>query len=515
MVSALYKLPSREKPLALLHFAARRKMAGPSEQAPATPSITVGVPGWSSYFSTVEDYTSFMEDPLRVTRLEWRRVRYTKHGNWTSHSMLDAHLLDFSRLRFEFFVDSGLVESMFTSCESAASAEGEVYRNMTAAAHELSRPMRADELREVVTSVMIRPDTERRSSGHQFVQDLWNAAVMNPLKTRRCPDRVKSGLIREVSRIGPGIFAPAMRSFGTSLASLDPRCVDKKLVPTESSGESEGSGSEDETPRPSPRDVPGRPPVPSPRPGEEHVRISVRREEGSRISGEFTSCSQSSAGYDRIARLKSFALLLDGGAILTLDPRERPFLTTVPPPSARAPTDQEGYEVWASQWLADAGEGEAGESMAERLVAADLSYLAARLPGRSLASTEADEQGGIHELPVGHPMRTAAVIRAMASSMSGSGDPLIDLCFVVLRSPAGELRFASYAILAPASKAGLRQQLRMLSGDVLAGRMRSATYCLRDLPEDGPTTADGLAREELDELRAASVTGDWGFLTLA
>lgn len=519
MVCTPYRVPVRKKRWALLEYASRRSMAGPPEEADTTPKgIIVGVPGWNSYFSTVEDYTSFMEDPSRVTRVEWRRVRFTKHGNWTSHSMLDAHLFDSSRVRFEFFVDSGLVESMFTSCEAAASVEGHIYRNMTAAAHELSRPMRVEELRDVVTSVIVRPASERKS-GHQFVQDVWNAAVMNPLKTRRCPDRVKSGLFREVSRLGPGIFAPAMSKIGTTLASLDPRCVDRSIVATESSGESEASGSGDEavlgSPRPSPRHLPERPPLPSPRPGEERVRISVRRDEGSRISGEFTSYCSSCAAYDRLARLKSFAVLLDGGAVLSLDPTQRPFLTTVRPPSARVPTDLEGCEVWASQWLADAGQAEAGESMAERLVAADLSYLAARLPGRSVASTEDPAQAGApFELPVGHPLRTAALIKAMASSMR-EDDPLIDLCFVVLRSAAGELRFASYAVLAPASAAGSRQQLRMLSGDVLTGRAGSAAYCLRDLPEDGPTTAEGLAREELDDLRAASITGDWGFLTLA
>jgi len=139
---------------------------------------------------------AFMKDPCRVVRIEWRRIRRAMSAGLTSHSMLDVQLLCGSRLRFEKFCDTGLLVSWLSPDEAT---HGAVYRGRVAAANELVRPVREQDLRRTAEALS-KPYCLLSANCHHFVRDVWNHLVIRPL--RRCghPDRIKGGLLMQLSQ---------------------------------------------------------------------------------------------------------------------------------------------------------------------------------------------------------------------------------------------------------------------------------------------------------------------------
>merc|ERR1740122_200141 len=83
-------------------------------QCPDLLQLSVPVPAHrgGAWFESAEEFASILNDPSRVVRLEWRRLRRIEHGRLTSHSMLLARLLGGARVRLERFVDIGVTESI-------------------------------------------------------------------------------------------------------------------------------------------------------------------------------------------------------------------------------------------------------------------------------------------------------------------------------------------------------------------------------------------------------------------
>lgn len=165
----------------------------PSRCASSSDSLGLGPVG---HFQSAEELMTFMQDPTRVVRLEWRRVRRTVSAGLTSHSMLDVQLQSGRRLRFEKFCDTGVLESVLVPGQGWT---GSVYRGRTATANDLVRPLRAQELRQVAEALGSQPYSLVGANCHHFVRDVWNHLVIGPLRRYSHPDRIKGSIAIGIS----------------------------------------------------------------------------------------------------------------------------------------------------------------------------------------------------------------------------------------------------------------------------------------------------------------------------
>merc|ERR1719469_1686499 len=108
-------------------------------------------------------------------RLEWRKSRRTEHNGLTSHSWLEAHLVDGRELRLEFFADVGLMESVFEQ-NMKGDSNGEIYEGRVCGDHrDFIRPLTADRLRSTASEAASKPYSVTEHNCHQFVLEVWNS----------------------------------------------------------------------------------------------------------------------------------------------------------------------------------------------------------------------------------------------------------------------------------------------------------------------------------------------------
>jgi len=431
-------------------------------------------------FGSVGEYEAFMDDPSRVVKLEWRKVRRQRHWGLTSHSWLEAYLLDGRRMRLEFFSDSGLVESIYDAgdlelLESDEWADSVVYGGRAAAAHEFARPLTVDRLRSVATDIALRPYSVDNSNCHHFVLDVWNRVVISILQQSHYPDRVKTGFLRgAVASLGKLWLGSVGASLGSEPAATS--------APRVSRG------------------------------GHAHPTLSLRHEEGSRVSGGLSALGRGAPGYNRAVRLERFAEALKTDAVHLLQSGHPLAVAGLPPQKAPAT-----WEAWADAWLP--GVGDDALRVAERIGTTDVIDLLTRILSPQGFAGDARRGGaGLGSLGSEGAMLASLSSRAapFPSSLSAGREhgPAVDVCYLALRSGV-EVRLAIYAILCPASAMGKMRRLRLLSGDARAGKEGTFQYTLCDLPgEAPPMSAVELARTEVEALQMAMCTGEWGFVTL-
>lgn len=428
-------------------------------------------------FANAEEYMAFMREPERVVRLEWRKARRAEHRGWTSHSWIEACLLDDRRLRFEFYADQGLAESILT--DGIVGPESELYEGCVAEGNEFSLQLTAGSLRVAAASVAKRPYSVTEFNCHHFVLEVWNRVVIEARKQRHYPDRVKTGIafLGKHHWVG-GLFA-AFASRREQRHREDTPALD-----------------------------------------EGHVGASLtgRAEEGQRISGEVLAIAREAPEFDRQGRLDGFCQAVKAGTVFLLEAGGTMMPTSLPEPepligksSSESFHIRRGTDVvtgpstssasWCKTWLPDAGEK--AERLIERIGATDVIDLVAHIlkPGAKCSALT----------------RKGRAPFASISSQSSSAAPFgvgaaADACYVVLQGQ--ELRLAIYAILRSKAKGGASQawRLRLLSGDARAGNESEFVYTLLDLQTEA-SPAD-LARNELQSLNFALSTNDWGFITL-
>lgn len=161
-------------------------------------------------FDSKDDYVAHFCDPKRVTCLEWRKSRQQNFGGWTSHSWLEAYLLDGSHTRYDFYADRGLMESL----NGEPDPMSQVYLGRGAEAHEFGHPLTLQVLREKVAMVGARPYSVFEFNCHHFVLEVWNSCVIEALRCTHFPDRWKLSF---VYRVGP--LRNWLGGIGASLSS--------------------------------------------------------------------------------------------------------------------------------------------------------------------------------------------------------------------------------------------------------------------------------------------------------
>lgn len=456
-----------------------------------------------------------MKDSSRVVRLEWRKARRQQHKGLTSHSWLEAYLLDDRRLRLEFFADTGLTESMFAA--GRGERESVVYEDRIAGPHDFVRPLTAQRLRRVAEGAAARPYSLTDWNCHHFVLDIWNNVVISMLQRTHYPDRVKTGVLwgaseslgklwsegaswaaqigivqtppstttgkqRETAAAAPN---PLGRFFLGSYSSSPIACQE---LPLESGTSTPSRCSLQSTPTSLPRgdvtDVECN----------SHAQIEARQEEGNRVSGEVSVPPSPGCAAERGWQL---ARALDEGAVCLLQPGRGLATADLPPQAPRS------ARAWAEAWLP--GAGEPGVRLADRLGSTDAVDLVMRVlvPG-------SDGMAGRRRAA---ETSFASLSSESLASAAGEHGTVTSTCFVALIG--SEVRLAIYAVLGPVRIQGPQRRLRLLSGNLHEGKDGTFAYTLADIKqEDVEVTAKTCVQEELPALQFALNTGDWGFVTL-
>jgi len=228
-----------------------------------------------------------------------------------------------------------------------------------------------------------------------------------------------------------------------------------------------------------------------------HARISARQEEGNRISGEIFAPVR---GYDDNSLDRLFAHSVQMGCMHMLE-NGGPLVDTDFPQGLPLTC-----KAWADVWLPNARVE--AKTLAQQVGATDVIDIVQRIlvPFTEDAVPVAS--------PAGSPFASLSSDSAGQLSSRSEPNPVSELYFVML--VGSEVRLAIYALLKPfGRKSGRPRRLRLLSGDVRAGKESSFVYTVRSVAEDQPRpSAADFAREELDALRTALMTGEWGFVTL-
>jgi len=507
-----------------------------------------GAPASWKGFRTVEEYSGFMQDPSRVVRLEWRKVRRQQHKGLTSHSWLEAHLVDGRRLRLELFADTGLTEAVL-HVGSSCNRDSVVYENRAAESHEFARPLTAERLRRVARqAAATRLYSVTDWNCHHFVLHVWNAVVIEMLNHTHYPDRVKTGFLWGATEsfgklwVGGATWASRLgldqretvpedtddgRPHQQTLpffASLAPGTQDpaggmwNSLVSRSSSAHDEGRareslararshGSDNQAETALRAECPQAP-----------VQLSAQQEEGSRVSGEIEASLDVLRDREPATRFEGFARVLRQGSVFLLEPgRDLAVLSEASGSDQSRPSSAGSNDgtVASCCWLPNE------ESYIAKRLAAQIgskrvveNVLRIIVPDAKWAEPAA-------AIPPGSMAFASLSSSSMASGAKQQGS-VLDECYLVLRT-CEELRFAAYLILAPTPSAALGggvvrpatpfRRLRLLSGDVRTGEEGAFKYTLQDLC-DQPTSAETCARDELHSLQIAVTTGDWGFITL-
>jgi len=490
----------------------------------------------------IEDYIAFIENPSRVLRLEWRKARRTEHRGFTSHSWLEACLLDGQRLRLEFFSDKGFCETLLL-CNAPADPNSGIYDDRIANEQDFNLPLVAETLRCVAQRVGKREYSLVESNCHHFVLDVWNAVVIEALQQNHYPDRMKAGVLGGVMATLERVFSSEI---GTSLVSNDLGVRQDDLAVLQEPSPNARSQSEQ-----------------SARPNYILARTnnnSARQEEGDRISGELVAESTRSIGYDVDARVASFLNAVATGIVFRLG------LGT-----ALSPVSNSGDDSFASTWLlglddllafrlacrvgttdvvelvaqvlqpsmrthgplADSSSGRAAssEGQVQRKPALGLGNMFSSFSSASSFSTSLASRVGLDRglaatstsiFASSFDSFSLAALESVAAPGNGAENLVEDVCYVVLRS-ASEVRLAIYAVLnlEPTNAEGRpsaaqRWRLRMLSGDARAGEEATFAYTMRGLAASASAEkAQDFAREEQGSLQIALSTNDWGFVTLS
>eukprot|EP00931_Biecheleriopsis_adriatica_P010019 TRINITY_DN111114_c0_g1_i1.p1 TRINITY_DN111114_c0_g1~~TRINITY_DN111114_c0_g1_i1.p1 ORF type:complete len:452 (-),score=77.60 TRINITY_DN111114_c0_g1_i1:61-1416(-) len=434
-------------------------------------------PGMTRPYPSVEEFIKCTDEPAsRVIALQWHRVPHPGGIRLLSHSFLVAAMADGRRLRLEKTLDEGPHITELRP-EDAASIEGKVYRGRHASMKDLLRPVFEADLHALAAACGSCPYSLRRGNCHHFVRDVWNSVVVASMRKRHYPDRFMSNLLRGVTSPLHAVqkIRVADRASSLAHASLNSDLkegMDYDLSPASSNcsmgSDSLGALDLDELPEAD---------------GRSHPFLSMRQEEAGRTSGFFVAHSCQGRALDKEARSKEFTKFLESKAVRILE---------------SASSDLTLAEV-ADFSLCDS---ETDQRLSLRVSTADVTELASRLPARSTPTSPSSPAEGKADADK-RPGLWAALTR------SSPAWTVNDLCFVVLRGRE-ELRLAIYAVLKNGSTS---RRLRMLSGSAQAGRECAFHYSVRELQQPAASAAE-LAEEELEALRTALATNEWGFITL-
>jgi len=502
-----------------------------------------GAPASWKGFGTVEEYSRFMQDPGRVVRLEWRKVRRQQHKGLTSHSWLEAQLLDERRLRLELFADTGLTEAVLHNGKSC-NRDSVLYEDRAAESHEFARPLTAERLRRVARqAAALRPYSVTDWNCHHFVLHVWNAVVIEMLKCTHYPDRVKTGFLWGATESFGKIWmnsATWASRLGLDQRETVPEDTDDgkpyqhtlpffaSLAPGPGTSTNDHAGgiwnslvsrapAQDEVPAPGAEGArqagralrPACPQVP--------VTLSAQQEEGSRVSGEIEAGPDVLHETAPATRFEGFARALQQGSVFLLQPGKDLVVLSEASGCENQPRSTGGNdEIIAScAWLPSED-----SDVAKRLAAQIGSKSVVENVLRIIAPDSKWAEPAT--MATGSMAFASLSSTSMASTAKRQG-PVLDECYLVLRTHE-ELRLAAYLILAPTTASAAVgsgvvrpvspfRRLRLLSGDVRTGEERAFKYTMQDLC-DRPTSAEACARDELHSLQIAVSTGDWGFITL-
>eukprot|EP00927_Polykrikos_kofoidii_P018191 TRINITY_DN18386_c0_g1_i1.p1 TRINITY_DN18386_c0_g1~~TRINITY_DN18386_c0_g1_i1.p1 ORF type:complete len:458 (-),score=65.94 TRINITY_DN18386_c0_g1_i1:245-1618(-) len=454
-----------------------------------------GHQGLHSLFTSVEDYSAYMIDPLRVIRLEWRKARQRENRDWTSHSWLEANLLNGQQLRLELFANHGFTRSTLKS--DKVDANSKLYNDRAAESHEFALPLTADVLESMASEIAASsPHSLGSWNCHHFAFEVWNAVVIPLLRTNRYPDLIKSKFLWSwedpLGDLLDVVVPPSIAS--TSLEPATHRWLGLLRPPADA-----GSF---------PCDASLKSPC---------TKLSGTYEEGERFSGELESVARDSVGFDRVGRLKRFRQLVCSGAVFVLETASDVLVPTNFPVEEQCRTISDRTysqcEAWADVWLPSAGA--AAMRVVERVGTTDVVDLVARVlkPSGELVLNRPAWKRALPWLDFTSLSSSSMWSRRI---VAGQKDPVDDVCFVLLQSKQ-ELRLAIYAVLRAIVGQGKCEawRLRLLSGNAHTDQEATFTYTSQEIPhEASATTASDLAREEMPSLKAALSTGDWGFVTL-
>eukprot|EP00929_Paragymnodinium_shiwhaense_P090828 TRINITY_DN50924_c0_g1_i2.p1 TRINITY_DN50924_c0_g1~~TRINITY_DN50924_c0_g1_i2.p1 ORF type:complete len:454 (-),score=60.30 TRINITY_DN50924_c0_g1_i2:114-1475(-) len=439
----------------------------------------------SQSFDCVEDYVDFMRDPKRVVRLEWRKVRRGESKGMTSHSWLEARLMDGIRVRIELWADQGFSVSLYDPTGRRdprfTDPEAKVYDNRAAEAQDFRQPLTLTSLSDIAKNIgNKRPYSLSEFNCHHFVLDVWNNVVIDKLQATHYPDRTKTSLLWGVE----GAIGTWLQTFGGSLApggSLAAPVEGQTAAPL-----TRGYSASDRTP---------------------NATLAC-------FSGSLQAAGLDDPNYGRARRLATFCQLVKAGKVFLVEPGTPLIHTGVPPRRVSLASDANPVETTCSDWVACClpGVGNAGMRLAERMNGEEL--------GDFVSEVFLQKETESSQAAAASPFTLASISSLSSISRPGGAepqlftrDPLVeDACFVALRGR--ELRWIAYCVLrCPGAAETSAWRLRLLSGDALAGKEGSISYFLTDLVEATPTTqARDLLDEDMPALSAALSTDNWGAL---
>eukprot|EP00927_Polykrikos_kofoidii_P025179 TRINITY_DN22679_c0_g1_i1.p1 TRINITY_DN22679_c0_g1~~TRINITY_DN22679_c0_g1_i1.p1 ORF type:complete len:467 (+),score=57.06 TRINITY_DN22679_c0_g1_i1:65-1402(+) len=435
--------------------------------------------GLGTHFVDPEDFVSFMQDSMRVVRLEWRKVRRAESRGLTSHSWLEARMLDGKRLRIEVYADRGFSDLEFdpthTGIESAAirgrffESESKIYDNRVAETADFCQPLTAKKLKEIGAELCdSRPYSISEFNCHHFVLEVWNRVVIKPLRATHYPDRTKTGLLW-------GLEGTLTSWLGSVAGSV--------------SGPEEYPPAEDDDPPLFGRKALERA-IPEP-------PLSARPEVS---SGSIAVANRLCPAYKREIRVEAFGHFLDRGCVYVLSGQGPLVPTGAPPPH---PQHKEGCSAWAAAWLPNVL-AEEGLAVAERINQIDVQEVVSKL----FAATPS--AGGILETVGSISFRRRETLISRAPVVA-------DVCFVVLPRNTYDVRVAVYAVLRTGDGTlGCTWLLKMLGGNVYVRAEANYDYVLEET--DGCQSygaAAQVAREDCGLLQRGLATDDWSmFATL-
>eukprot|EP00811_Abedinium_folium_P002512 NODE_12306_length_1233_cov_3.584087.p2 GENE.NODE_12306_length_1233_cov_3.584087~~NODE_12306_length_1233_cov_3.584087.p2 ORF type:complete len:250 (+),score=61.15 NODE_12306_length_1233_cov_3.584087:227-976(+) len=136
--------------------------------------------------------TQLREDTREVKRFEWHKQRRREYWGWTSHSWIEAFLVDECRVRCEFFADTGLFVGFVLRDQITPNSE--VFEGRSACSNRFVRPLSAARLCAFCEEAAAQPYSLRDWNCHHFVLDVWNKVVVESLRKTHYPDRVKTGI---------------------------------------------------------------------------------------------------------------------------------------------------------------------------------------------------------------------------------------------------------------------------------------------------------------------------------
>jgi hypothetical protein len=433
----------------------------------------------SAYFESEDDYAGFVEDPGRITRLEWRKMRRSESRGLTSHSWLEAYLLDGTRRKLEIYSDMGYTESIR---HSSHEIQGTLYENRAAEMPDfVDQLLNFEQLSDIAREVAAaHPYALSEFNCHHFVLKVWNSVVVDSMQATHYPDRAKLGLLWSLE----GTVGTWVEGLRGTLGGREQEAV-------------------------------------------ETSSISLPR----RL---FKAVPRDAPEYDVRLRYRNFKDALDGGIVFLLTPENsRELCLTRRQPASMA---HGMVDAWATEYLR--GATSVAYSVAERIGRGDISDLVSKLGRAQTADVSAGNNSALNFLGSVASFNSVASLGSLSTASASLGPfsgvgavsycPPSDVCFVVLHTPEtrcrpsilhsseaesssnspGQTRLVTYAILQSASDTSHVSCLRVLSGNAADGQEAISTFSQCEVPE-GIITAFGLVNEDLPNLQLAVRTGDF------